>query len=198
MSGASIAPPARAGRAILAGLAVAALLVFTACGGAPDDAGEPDTSTTAAAASRESGETHSHEDTGEHAHDGGASHTHAAVDTLASGAALDPGAGAEWRGSATLLAIGDSLRVLVSVEGASAGTRRSAVLVAGSCDAPGPELASLTPVAAGSSGRGSSQTTLPVARLGDHGHGAIRVLAEDGSPAACAPVHLSASEHGHG
>lgn len=197
MSRPSLASASRPGRAILAGLAGAALLFLAACGGAPDDASEPGDSTTAAEA-RASGETHSHEGAGEHAHEGDGSHTHAAADTLVSGVALDPGPDAGWTGSATLLAVGDSLRVLVSVEGASAGTRRSAVLVAGSCDAPGPELASLTPVAVGSSGKGSSQTTLPVARLDDHAHGAVRMLAEDGSPAACAPVHLSASEHGHG
>lgn len=180
--------------------ALAACLVLLACGGgeaagAGDATEKAEAGASASAAS--SAGTHSHEDGEDHAH-GEGSHTHAAADTLVSGAALEPASGAAWTGSATLLAVGDSLRVLVSVEGAPGGSRHPAELVAGSCDRPGPELASLTPVAAGSSGEGSSQTTLPASRLDGHGHGALRMTTADGSPAACAPVHLTLSEHEHG
>lgn len=178
--------------------AVALLVGLAACGGdardgAPDDAAAP-----AAAASPSGGQPHTHEEGAEHAHEGTGSHTHAAADTLDAAVALEPGSDVGWRGSATLLAVGDSVRVLVSVEGAPGGSRHPVELTAGSCDDPGPELASLTPVAAGSSGRGSSQTTLPGARLEGHGHGALRMSAADGSHAACAPVHLSLQDHTHG
>lgn len=177
--------------------ALAACLVLLACGGG-EAAGEGGaTADEAEASASSSGEAHSHEDGEDHAH-GEGSHTHAAADTLVSGVALEPASGAAWTGSATLLAVGDSLRVLVSVEGAPGGSRHPAELVAGSCDRPGPELASLTPVAAGSSGEGSSQTTLPASRFDGHGHGALRMTTADGSPAACAPVHLILSEHEHG
>lgn len=132
----------------------------------------------------------------EHSHDGAGAHTHPAADTLASSLALSGGSEGSWSGSTTVLAVGDSLRVLVSIEGASSGSRHPVELVAGSCEDAGPELASLTPVAAGASGKGSSQTTVPTARLDGHAHGAIRVMASDESPAACAPVHL-AVEHTH-
>lgn len=193
--------------------AAAACIALLACdeGGAESD-GAADGAVASASASaadethaHEDGSEHSHEDGGDHAHEEGedhahgqGTHTHAAADTLVAAAALEPGPDARWTGSATLLAVGDSVRVLLSVEGAGAGARHAAELVAGSCDDPGPELASLTPVAAGSSGDGSSQTTVPAGRLGDHAHGAIRLLTPDGAPAACGPVHLSGSEHTHG
>lgn len=196
MSRASAAsrPPSR--RA-LTGLAVAALLALAACGGTADDPAETGASTTEAGAPSEDSGTHVHREGEAHAHDGGG-HTHAGADTVASGVALDPGPDAGWTGSVTLLSVGDSLRVLVSVEGLAAGARRRAELVAGSCEEPGSELASLTPVAAGSSGEGSSQTTVGPAALEGHGHGAVRLLTEDGSPAACAAVHLPGAGHTHG
>lgn len=203
--------PARHVRGAVATIAVASLAGLSACGGgAPADDAPGDAAGDAASASAtrqtSGGEDHSHEgdaghahDEGEgHTHDGAASHAHAAGDTLAAGVTLEPGSGAGWTGSATLLGVGDSVRVLLSVRGAPAGSRHRAALVAGSCGDPGAELVSLTPVAAGSSGDGSSQTTLPRARLDGHAHGAIRLAGRDGSAAACAPVHLSASDHGHG
>lgn len=180
--------------------ALTACLVLLACGGGGAagggaGAGAAEASQSASAASSDG--THDHEDGEDHAH-GEGTHTHAAADTLVSGLTLEPASGAAWTGSATLLAVGDSVRVLVSVEGAPGGSRHPVELLAGSCDEPGPELASLAPVAAGSSGEGSSQTTLPASRLEGHGHGALRVATADGSPAACAPVHLTLSEHEHG
>lgn len=177
---------------------VAACLSLLACsgGGGPDAGGEAgDSGASSAAASTEG--THSHEEGGDHTH-GEGTHTHAAADTLDADVGLEPGPGAGWTGSATVLAVGDSLRVLVSVDGAAGGSRHPAELRAGSCDEPGPELVTLTPLAAGSSGTGSSETTVPAARLGDHAHGVLRLMDTDGSPTACAPVHLSASEHTHG
>lgn len=176
----------------------ASLLVLAACGGgeARGDAGDAGAAAGEPEA-RASGETHSHQGGGEHSHDGAGAHTHPQADTLASGVALAPGSDAGWTGSATLLTVGDSLRVVVSVDGAPSGSRHPAELVAGTCEDPGPELASLTPVAAGSSGKGSSQTTVPPARLDGHDHGVLRLTAADGSGAACAPVHLAASDHAH-
>lgn len=185
-------------RRALTGLAAASLLALAACGGTADDPAETGASTTEAAASPQDSGTHAHREGASHAHDGAGGHTHAGADTVASGVALDPGPEAGWTGSVTLMAVGDSLRVLVSVEGLPAGARRRAELVAGSCDDPGSELATLAPVAVGSSGEGSSQTTLPTDVPGDHGHGAVRLLAGDGSPAACAAVHLPGAGHTHG
>lgn len=139
---------------------------------------------------------HTHEGASEHSHEGPGAHTHATADTLASGVRLTPGAGQGWTGSATLLSVGDSLRVLVSIEGSEAGARHRVELLAGSCQSPGSELATLTPVATGSSGAGSSQTTLPGSRTAGHAHGALRVTAADGASAACTRVHLGA-EHSH-
>lgn len=177
--------------------ALAICFGLLACGGGGGDArGEAGASEgTTAAASTEGA--HSHEQGGDHAH-GEGTHTHAAADTLDAGVGLAPGQNAGWTGSATVLAVGDSLRLLVSVEGAAPGSRHPAELLAGSCDEPGPELAALTPVAAGSSGKGSSQTTVTATRLGDHAHGVLRLMDADGSATACATVHLSASEHTHG
>lgn len=188
----------RRGRGAAAAAAIAALAGLAACGdGAPDGAANGAAASDPAESSS-GGQTHAHEEGAEHSHEGTGSHTHAAADTVASGVTLEPSSGYGWTGSATLLAVGDSVRVLVSVEGAPGGTRHPVDLLAGSCDDPGPELASLTPVAAGSSGEGSSQTTLPSARLEGHEHGALRMTTADGSPAACAPVHLAASGHEHG
>lgn len=139
---------------------------------------------------------HTHEGASEHSHEGAGAHTHATEDTLASGVRLTPGAGQGWTGSATLLSVGDSLRVLVTVEGSEAEARHRVELLAGSCESPGSELATLTPVATGSSGAGSSQTTLPGSRTAGHAHGALRVTAADGAAAACSPVHLG-EEHRH-
>lgn len=200
MSGASTARSERS-RGVLVSTIVASLLVVTACGGSDprEDARRAAESARPAAESGTSGDTHSHEGTGQHSHEDAGAHTHTAVDTIASGVALDPRPdGRRWAGSVTLLAVGDSLRVLISVEGAPAGTRHGAELVAGSCREPGAELASLTPVVAGSSGKGSSQTSLPTGRVGDHAHGAVRLTGDDGSSEACAPVHLATSGHSHG
>lgn len=196
MSRPSAASPSALRRAF-AGLAVVFLLTLGACDGAADDAGEVGGSAAAAEQSA-GGETHTHDGGAGHAHDGSGGHTHAAADTVAAGIALDPGPDAGWTGSVTLLSVGDSVRVLISVEGAPAGSRHGAELVAGSCQDPGAVLASLTPVAAGSSGKGSSQTTVAAAGMGDHGHGAVRLLAGDGSTAVCAPVHLPGARHTHG
>lgn len=170
-----------------------------ACGGegAPEDAGDAGASTTASAETRDAGASHSHEGGDEHSHDGAGTHSHPAMDTLASDVALRAGGEGSWSGSATVVTRGDSVRFLVSVDGGSAGVRHPVELVAGSCEDAGSELASLTPVAAGASGEGSSQTTLPTARLGGHAHGAIRVMSDDDTPAACASVHLPATEHEH-
>lgn len=174
---------------------MASLMVLAACGGS-DAGGDADGERASASAeARETGETHSHEGGEAHSHDEAGAHTHPA-DTLASDLPLNPDSGGSWSGSVTVLAAGDSLRVLVSLAGAASGSRHPVELVAGGCQDPGPELASLTPVAAGTSGEGSSQTTVPAARLDGHAHGAVRVMAGDGSVAACAPVHLSA-EHTH-
>lgn len=183
----------------LAAASVASLLVFVACGGEgdPEDAGDAGASTTASTETRDGGQAHSHDGGDEHSHDGAGLHSHPAEDTLASDVALSVGSGEGWTGSATVITIGDSVRILVSVEGVSSGSRHPVELVAGSCEDAGSALASLTPVAAGTSGRGSSQTTLPTARLDGHAHGAVRVLSGDDTPAACAPVHLPATEHEH-
>lgn len=193
--------------------AAAACVALLACGGGDAEADDDGDRAAASVPASADGETHAHGDGSDHSHEDGGdpahgegedhahgqgTHTHAATDTIASGVTLEPGTGAAWTGSATLLAVGDSVRVLVSVESADAGARHVAELAAGSCDDPGSELASLTPVAAGSSAKGSSETTFPAARLDGHEHGALRVMTADGSAAACAPVHLSASEHTHG
>jgi hypothetical protein len=172
----------------------AALVLTLACGGgdAADRAGSADSAATAS-----SRDAHTHDGAGEHSHDGAGDHTHASPDTLAAGVRLAPEGGAGWTGSATFLAVGDSVRVLVSVEGSEAGARHRAELLAGDCGSPGARLATLTPVAIGSSGAGSSETTLPAAGLGGHAHGALRVMEANGGSPACAPVHLGA-EHGHG
>jgi hypothetical protein len=185
---------------ILGGAAVASLLVFMACGGegVQEDAGDADASATASAETRDGGQTHSHEGGEEHSHDGAGTHSHPAADTLASDIALSASPEESWSGSATVMTIGDSVRILVSVEGVSTGSRHPVELVAGSCEDVGSELASLTPVVAGTSGKGSSQTTLSTARLDGHAHGAIRLLSDDDAPAACAQVHLAAAEHEHG
>lgn len=174
--------------------AVAALLLLTACGGgsvASDegDAASPAADTEVAA--------HTHEEDGDDHTHGARTHTHVAADTLAADVALGPGGDAAWSGSVTLLSVGDSVRVLVSVDGMPGGSRRPVELVAGDCEDPGPVLVDLTPLAAGSSGSGSSQTAFAARRLEGHAHGGIRLLGSDGALVACAPVHLSASEHGH-
>lgn len=174
-------------------LAAGSLLVLLACGGGDAADGAATADATATGASEAA---HTHDGSGEHSHEGTGAHTHAAADTLASGVRLSPGAGQGWSGSATVLSVGDSLRVLVSVEGSDARARHRAELLAGSCEEPGSELATLTPVATGSSGGGSSQTTLPRSRTDGHAHGALRVTAADGASAACARVHLGA-EHSH-
>lgn len=195
MPRASLEPGPRSGRA-LAGAAVASLMVLAACGGdAGGDARGGSASASASAEAPAAEETHSHEGGEEHSHDGTGAHTHPA-EALASDFALDPASGGSWSGSVTVLAAGDSLRVLVSLAGAASGSRHPVDLVAGGCEDPGPELASLTPVTAGTSGEGTSQTTVPSARLEGHAHGAVRVMAGDGTVAACAPVHLSAG-HTH-
>lgn len=175
------------------------LLFLVACGGegVRESAGDGGASTTASAEARDGGRTHAHEGGDEHSHQGAGSHAHPAADTLAAEVALGAGPGESWSGSVTVLTVGDSVRILVTVDGAPAGSRHPVELVAGSCEDAGSELASLTPVAAGTSGAGSSQTTLPTARLGGHAHGAVRVLSGDDTPAVCAPVHLPATEHEH-
>lgn len=185
----------------------AALLAPLACGGGGDAGGDaPDASDGAApaaetgpagAAAPADGGEEDHEPDGRdgHAH-GSGTHTHAAADTLVAGRVLDPGPAAGWTGSATLLSVGDSVRVLVSVEGSEAEARHRAELAAGSCETPGPTLATLPPVAAGASGAGSSQATVPPEALGDRSHGALRLGASDGAASACAEVHL-AGEHTH-
>lgn len=175
------------------------LLFLVACGGegvreSADDAGA---STAASAETRDVGRTHAHEGGDEHSHQGAGSHAHPAADTLAAEVALGAGPGESWSGSVTVLTVGDSVRILVTVDGAPAGSRHPVELVTGSCEDAGSELASLTPVAAGTSGAGSSQTTLPTVRLGGHAHGAVRVLSGDDTPAACASIHLPATEHEH-
>lgn len=187
------APSRRPLPRLLGLLWVGALLLLPACGGgdAADSAATGDSATAAGEAA------HTHDGAGEHSHEGSGAHTHATADTLASGVHLAPGAGQGWTGSATVLSVGDSLRMLVSVEGAEARARHRVELLAGSCESPGSELARLTPVATGSSGAGSSQTTVPGSRVAGHAHGALRVTAADrASGAACAPVHLGA-EHSH-
>lgn len=191
---ASREPESRSCRSAV-GAAVASLLILGACGGSDAQRDADAGSASASAESRATVETHSHEGGEEHSHDEAGAHTHPA-DTLASDLALNPDSGGSWSGSVTVLAVGDSLRVLVSLAGATSGSRHPIELVAGGCQDPGSELASLTPVAAGRSGEGSSQTTVPSARLGDHAHGAVRVMAGNGSVAACAPVHLSTG-HSH-
>lgn len=185
---------------VLAGAAVASLLVFMACGGegVQGDAGDAGASATASAETRDVGQTHSHEGGEEHSHDDAGAHSHPAADTLDSGIALSAGSGENRSGTATVVTIGDSVRFLVSVEGMSNGSRHPVELVAGSCDDAGSELASLTPVVAGTSGMGSSQTTVSTARLDGHAHGALRLLSDDDAPVACAQVHLAAVEHEHG
>lgn len=175
--------------------AVAALLLLAACGGGDTgskaeraESPTPDTSTSA----------HTHEAGGDtHTH-GEGTHSHAAADMLAAEVALGPGDDAAWSGSATLLSFGDSIRVIVAVEGMPAGSRHSVALVAEGCGQPGPVLVELTPLAAGSSGAGSSQTAFASNRLEGHAHGGLRLLGSDGAAVACAPVHLTGSEHGHG
>lgn len=178
----------------IAGLLSAGLLLLSAACGGGDAAGSDATSDPEATAAGEA--SHTHDGSGEHSHEGAGAHTHAAADTLASGVALDPGPDAGWTGSATVLSVGDSVRVLVSVEGSEGRARHRVDLLAGSCEEPGSELATLTPVATGSSGAGSSQTTVPGSSAHGHAHGALRVRAADGASAACAPVHLGA-EHSH-
>lgn len=174
-------------------LPVGTLLLLLACGGG--DGGDSAEAADSAMAASEGG--HTHDGSVGHSHEGTGAHTHATADTLASGVRLTPGAGQGWRGSATVLSVGDSLRVLVSVEGSEARARHRVELLAGDCESPGSELAGLTPVATGSSGVGSSQTTLPRSRTEGHAHGALRVTVADGaSGAACASVHLGA-EHSH-
>lgn len=185
---------------ILGGVVVASLLVFMACGGegVQENAGDAGASATASVENRDGGQTHSHEGGEEHSHDGADTHSHPASDTLASDVALSESSGDGWSGSATVMTIGDSIRILISIEGMSTGSPLPVELVAGSCEDAGPELASLTPVVAGTSGKGSSQTTLSSARLEGNTHGAIRLLSDDDAPAACAQVHLAAAEHAHG
>ena len=194
------ARPLSRARASLALLSAASLAALLACGGG-EGTGEPSGAggSAAAASAAEEGSSHTHENGEEHTHEGGGTHTHAAADTLAHGASLDPGSGAGWSGSVTVLARGDSLRVLVSVRGADAGSRLGGELVAGDCGAPGPVLAELVPVAAGSSGAGSSQTTVPGSAVAGHDHGAVRLASPDGSRTACAPIHLAGGhEHDDG
>lgn len=190
-------------RGLAAALAVAvALLAPLACGGgeagtgggaggeaSADEAGAEGGGSAAGAATAApaEGEDHTH---------GPGTHSHPAADTLAGGVALDPGPDAGWAGSTTLLAVGDSVRVLVSVQDAAPGSRYGAELLEGSCGDPGPTLADLPPVAAGSSGAGSSQATVPAAELGGRSHGALRLTAPDGPTSACADVHLAA-DHEH-
>lgn len=174
-------------------LSAGTLVLLLACNGG-DAADSAATADSAAMAVSEA--PHAHEGSGEHSHEGTGTHTHATADTLASGVHLAPAAGLGWTGSATVLSVGDSLRVLVSLEGSDAGARHRVELLTGDCESPGSQLASLTPVATGSSGDGSSQTTLPRSRTAGHAHGALRVRAADGASAACAPVHLGA-EHSH-
>lgn len=172
----------------------ASLLLLAACGGGGTGSEEG-----SAASSRADTDTaaHTHEEGGEaHSH-GDGTHTHASADTLAADVALTPGGGGEWSGSATLFSVGDSVRVLVSVEGMAAGSRRSVELVADGCEEPGKVLVDLTPLSTGSSGAGSSQSSFAASRLEGHAHGGLRLLGSDGATAACASVHLSASEHGH-
>lgn len=185
---------------VLAGAAVASLLVLMACGGEgfQENAGDGGATATASADTRDGGQTHSHEGGEEHSHDGEGTHSHPAADTLASDIALSAGSAESGSGSVSVLTLGDSVRILVSVEGVPDGSRHPVELVAGSCEDAGAELASLTSVVAGASGRGSSQTTLSTARLDGHAHGAIRLLSDEGAPAACAQVHLAAAEHEHG
>lgn len=189
-------PSSRWSRSAAAVTAVGSLLLLAACGGGASSGAE-DGSTASAAEADTAPAAHAHEEGGEaHSHGDGA-HTHAPADTLAADVALSPGEAADWSGSATLLSIGDSVRVLVSVAGMSPGARHPVELVAGSCEQPGPVLADLTPLATGSSGAGSSQTEFASSRLEGHAHGGLRLLGSDGATVACAPVHLSGSDHGH-
>lgn len=180
--------------------AVVPLLILAACGDGDAGGGRSgsDGTGSTAAETRAGTDGHRHDGGSEHSHPGGETHTHRQADTLDSGVALDPGRERGWTASATLLSLGDSVQILISLEGASSPSRHVGELTAGGCDQPGSRLASLTPVATGPSGKGSSQTTLPTGRLNGHAHGALRLVAPDGSPVACAPVHLAADEHGHG
>ena len=173
--------------------AVATLLLVPACGGG--SAGSEGGSAAASAADIDTA-AHTHQANGDaHTH-GEGTHTHAAADTIAANVSLTPG-NAAWSGSATLLSVGDSVRVMLSVAGMDAGARRPVELVAGGCEKPGSVLVDLTPVVAGSSGAGSGQTAFAASRLEGHAHGGLRLLGSDGATAACASVHLSLSEHGH-
>lgn len=180
----------------------AALLVPLACvsDDAAGDAGSETTETArtdARAGNGSDASGHSHGESGGHTH-GSGSHTHASADTLAAGVELDVLPGERGTASATVLAVGDSLRVLISVEGATGGSLFPAELAAGGCDDSGPTLVSLAPVATGTAGSGSSQTTIPASRVDGHHHAALRLLSEEESYAACAPLHLSAGSHQEG
>lgn len=180
-------------RATISATAVASLVVLAACGGGAESGGSASTtreSDTAAASHAHDGEEEAH------AH-GEGTHTHATADTLAADVPLAPGDAGGWSGSATLLSVGDSVRILVSVEGMTAGSRHPVELVTGGCEEPGRVLVDLTPLATGASGAGTSQTAFPSSRLEGHAHGGLRLLDSEDATAACAPVHLSRSEHGH-
>lgn len=189
-------------RRAVALLLAPALLGLTACGSAPDDdAGtreEPAAGRTAAEAPDEEGGA---EGTPDHTH-GPGTHTHAgtSADTLTAGAPLQSGVEAGSPGSVTVLALGDSARIIVEIRGVEAGSRYRAELAAGDCSEPGESLASLTPVMAGRSGTGSSQTTVAPGATAGHSHGAVRLSGASGT-AACAPVHLpgshEAASHDH-
>ena len=176
------------------GTGLAALLLLAACGGGNassdmESTASADAGTSTPAHSREGGDAHTH---------GEGTHTHTSADTLGADVPLGPGGDGAWSGSATILSIGDSIRVTVAVEGMAAGSRHAVEIVSGSCGQPGPVLVDLTPLAAGSSGAGTSQTAFASSRLEGHAHGGLRVLGGDGAAVACAPVHLSGSEHAHG
>lgn len=182
-------------RCTTVGTAFTALLLLAACGGG--SAGSEEGERASAGAVADTATAPGHDEGGEDHTHGEGTHTHASADTMAAGVALGPGGAGGWSGSATLLSVGDSVRVLVSVEGMDAGSRHPVELVAGGCEAAGPVLVDLTPLATGSSGAGTSQTAFASSRLEGHDHGALRLLGDDGATAACAPVHLSLSEHGH-
>lgn len=198
-------------REAVAALLAPALLVFGACGGSPDrhpgTEDEPAAEQTAGevsdqgAGSRDAGSQTAGEapaESGDHVH-GPGTHTHAptSADTLTAEAALQGVGDAGPLGSVTVLALGDSARIVVEIREVEAGSRYRAELAAGDCSESGESLTSLTPVMAGSSGSGSSQTTVAPGAVAGHSHGAIRLSGPSGSgaseTAACAPVHLPAS-----
>lgn len=181
-------------------------LVVLACGGGSPDGGQGGADQTAASGEQHthaSGEAHSHEgespqeegSEGQHSHPDGTTHAHAAMDTVAAGVSLQTD-GSELGGHVTLLRAADTLRVMVEVEEANAEQRYDARLLAGDCGSRGGRLASLTPVLAGSSGSGSSQTSVAGSAVSGHAHGAVLVQAAEGAAKACATVHLG-GDHSH-